>query len=587
MARSLRRLLPVLAVLGVALLLAGDVVRSRLERESFHDWDHHVAYLEAAAASVRRHHELPLWNPYPCGGTPLLGNPQARLLTPFFLLYLVLPPAFALKWDIALHFLLAVLGMVVLVREQRGPLAAALVGALVFGGSTFFSLHLAEGHTWILSAAYAPFVLAFYERGLDRRAWAGLAGAFLALMVGEAGIYPAPHLALFLGLYAAVLALTRRSLQPLLRAGLVYLVAALLAAPKVLPMLAFMRHQPRHIDSEEVLPLRAILHALTDRHQALDRSFDWPYWPWHEQGSYVGLLALLLAGVALLTAERRSLVLGGLAVLFGSLAAGAFAPWAPWALLHELPVFRSHHVPSRFLVMVVLAVAVLAARGTDVLLSWCPSSRLRTGLATLLVLLVGADVLSARAGILGPLRCPMARWPQGAPVGEPLVTMRWAPAIAACGASSGLAPAVRAGVAIIEAYEPLCPRERVGLVGRLPGLTGVDEPGYRGEAWLEGSGQVEIAARTQHTLTLRVSPDASGVVILNQNWDEGWRSDGGRLFQDANARLALSLEPHPRTYTLRYRPPFFLLSVALCLMGLLLLGVLWRRERPRGIPTPP
>jgi len=348
-----------------------------------------------------------------------------------------------------------------------------------------------------------------------------------------------------------------------------------------------MSHQPRHVDSDEVLPLRAILHALTDRHQAMGRSFDWVYWPWHEQGSYVGLLALLLAGVALLTAERRSLLLGGLAVLFGSLAAGAFAGWAPWALLHELPVFRSHHVPSRFLVMVVLAVAVLAARGTDVLLSWCPSSRLRVGLATLLVLLVGADVLSARAGILGPLRCPVAPWPPGAPVGEPLVTMRRAPSLPACGASSALAPAVRAGVAIIDAYEPLCPREGEGMVGRLPGLTGVDEPGYRGEAWLEGTGQVEIAARTQNTLTLRVSPDASGVVVLNQNWDAGWRSDGGRLLRDANARLALSLEPHQRTYTLRYRPRSFLFSLALCAVGLVLCGVLWGRGRSRVGSDPP
>ncbi len=575
MARILSQWLPAVALLGVTALLAGEVLLNPLHLESFRDWDQHIAYAQAAADSLRVHGELPFWNPYICGGTPLLAHPESRVLTPFFLLYLALPAGVAMQWDIALHFGVAALGMLLLLRQERAPLAAVLIGALVFGGSTFLALQVAEGHTWILSVAYAPFVLAFYERGLDKLAWAGLAGVGLALIVGEGGIYPAPHLCLFLFFYAAGLSLTGRSGRPLLVLGVLYLTAALLAAPKLLPLLSLMGRTPRHVGSDEVLSLRALLHALTDRHQALDRPFDWTYWPWHEQGHYVGLVALLLVAVALLKAERRSLVLGGVGLLFALLAAGSFASWAPWSLLHKLPVFRSHHVPSRFLALVVLAVAILAARGAGALLEWSPSSRVRTGLALLLVLFVGADLLSARAGILGPLRCAMASWPPSAPTGPPLVTLRQSPAIAACGASSGMAPAVSAGVAILDAYEPLCPRY-AGLVGRRPGLFGKGDPGYRGEAWLEGPGSVEIVARTQNTLTLRVSPEASGVVILNQNGDPGWRVDGGSLSQDSKRRLTLTLRPEQRTYELRYRPPYLLLSWFLWLLGLLAVGGLWR-----------
>lgn len=576
MARILSRLLPAAGVLVVAVLLAGEVLLNPLHREAFRDWDQHIAYADAAATAVREHGELPLWNPYPCGGTPLLAHPESRVLTPFFLLYLALPVGVAMQWDIALHFLVAVLGMFLLIRQEGGPLPAALVGALVFGGSTFMVLHLAEGHTWILSVAYAPLVLAFYERALDKLPWAGVAGVFLALIVGEGGIYPAPHLCLFLSLYAAGLGLTRRSVRPLLVLGVVFLSATLLAAPKLLPLLSLMGRTPRHVDSTETLSPRALLHALTDRHQDLDRPFDWSYWPWHEQGNYVGILALLLAAVALLKADRRSWVLGAVAVCFASLAAGHFASWAPWALLHHLPVFRSQHVPSRFLALVVLAVALLAARGTAALLEDRSPSRWRTGLALLLVLFVGADVLSARAGILGPLRCPMPSWPASAPRGEPLVTLRRAPGIpVACGGHSALAPAVSAGVAIIDAYEPLCPGSP-GMVGRMRGLLGKDEPGYQGEAWLDGQGQVELVSRTQNTLGLRVPPEASGRVILNMNWDAGWRSNGGSLSQDEQRRLVLTLAPGQRVYELRYRPPYFVLSWALWALGLLLVGGLWR-----------
>ncbi|HSP77741.1 MAG TPA: hypothetical protein VLQ93_04395, partial [Myxococcaceae bacterium] len=447
MARLLKHLPPVAAALGVSLLLAQGVLSNSLERESFRDWDQHVAYAEAAAASVRQYGEAPFWNPYTCGGVPLLAHPESRVLTPFFLLYLAMPPPVAMKWDIALHFAIAALGMLLLIRQEGGSVAAGLVAAFIFGGSTFFSLHLAEGHTWILSAAYAPLVLALYERGRDRLAWAGVAGALLALMVGEGGIYPAPHLCPLLGLYAVGLSLVERSPRPLLVLGLLFLVAALLAMPKLLPLLDFMGRQPRHVDSGEVLPARAILHALTDRHQAFDRPFDWRYWPWHEQGSYVGVVALLLAAVAVLATGRRSAVLGGVGVLFALLAAGSFARWAPWTLLHELPVFRSHHVPSRFLSLVVLVVALLAGRGAGVLLSWSPSPRLRDALAALLVLTVGADVLSARLDILGPLRCAEAPWPP-ASTSEPPFTLRGSPRRAAC-AYGGLAPSVRAGMMIV------------------------------------------------------------------------------------------------------------------------------------------
>src|SRR5260370_42234895 len=34
-------------------------------------------------------HQLPFWNPYKCGGMPMLGNPESSIVTPFLLLYLV------------------------------------------------------------------------------------------------------------------------------------------------------------------------------------------------------------------------------------------------------------------------------------------------------------------------------------------------------------------------------------------------------------------------------------------------------------------------------------------------------------------
>jgi len=38
--------------------------------------------IEAARVSVVRYHELPLWNPYECGGVPLWDNPELPTAAP-------------------------------------------------------------------------------------------------------------------------------------------------------------------------------------------------------------------------------------------------------------------------------------------------------------------------------------------------------------------------------------------------------------------------------------------------------------------------------------------------------------------------
>ncbi len=82
-------------------------------------------------------------------------------------------------------------------------------------------------------------------------------------------------------------------------------------------------------------------------------------------GIYVGIggAALLLLGVVFVQG-RREAALKGLGVILVALGFGAFHPEAPWTLLHKLsPVFRSQHVPSRFLYPAILVLGLVAAAG--------------------------------------------------------------------------------------------------------------------------------------------------------------------------------------------------------------------------------
>src|SRR5690348_4136859 len=54
------------------------------------DWDLHFSWAEAIRSSILRYHQFPLWNPYRCGGAPLLGEPESiplSLFLPFILLF--------------------------------------------------------------------------------------------------------------------------------------------------------------------------------------------------------------------------------------------------------------------------------------------------------------------------------------------------------------------------------------------------------------------------------------------------------------------------------------------------------------------
>src|SRR2546428_3810049 len=110
------------------------------------DWDQHQLYHWVPYETVRSFGEIPLWNPFECGGMPMLANPQSRWLSPFFLLHLWLGPALAMQVEIITHVALAWLGAFVLGRVFGLSQVGAIAPAVVFSGASYFYLHVREGH---------------------------------------------------------------------------------------------------------------------------------------------------------------------------------------------------------------------------------------------------------------------------------------------------------------------------------------------------------------------------------------------------------------------------------------------------------
>jgi hypothetical protein len=455
-----------------------------------------------------------------------------------------------------------------------------------------FPLHLAEGHFEWVPAAYLPWILLFFEQALDRRRWhrAGLAGVGLAIMIGEGATYPATHAAMFVLLYAIVLAFQTRRLRPIIVAAVTLLAATCFAGPKLLPMFEFLARRPRLMPSDEVTSVVGLFQSFVSHQQTTARHEPWMSWGWHEYGHYLGLFGLGLSALGAIGGGRRARALAAVALTFLVLAAGHFASWAPWTLLHNLPGFRSQHVPSRFMLVALLAMALLAAHGLGVL-GKTLSKHWRGWLFLAATLFVTVDAFYVRQGILKPARCMApAHWSSKEVRHEPILTLQQSPPDLVCrdpqGKSCGCSStttAARAGVALIDVNEPLCPRANASeYSGRLPGLVPATDPAYRGEAWLDPpAGSARTVHASSNTVDVEVSASEPCTLVFNRNADPGWSVANmlGRPFADAQQRLAVQVPAGTYTVRLRYRPPGILWGLRLFSAGLVGLALGWLQEK--------
>ncbi|MGZ6243901.1 MAG: hypothetical protein ACXWN9_15115, partial [Candidatus Binataceae bacterium] len=127
---------------------------------SFWDWDFAMQLTLAGYRSIIGYHQLPLWNPWKCGGAPLLANPQARILTPFFPLSLIFGPAAGAHLEVPLHLAMAWAGGYVLGRVLEMRPLGAVACASAFAASSWFPLHVASGELVMMGFCYLPWLLA-------------------------------------------------------------------------------------------------------------------------------------------------------------------------------------------------------------------------------------------------------------------------------------------------------------------------------------------------------------------------------------------------------------------------------------------
>ncbi len=544
-----------------ALVFCYPLIHHLLTHGAFNDWDMVLGTQWAAYWTVRQYHQFPQWNPFECGGVPLLGDPTSHFLTPWFPLTLIFGPAVSLHIEVVINCAIGWAGGYVLGRVLGMRKISAICTATAFSGSSWFFLHVSEGHFVFVTMVYLPWIIAGVltasERGKLR--YAVISGALIALSFFEGGPYPVLYEGLTLALVTIGRAAVGLNLRPLIALGLAAVFAAGLGAVKIAPTVQVMTSNPRPTDPGFSSSVYALSEALLSRNQARDRPSlnNWGFW---ELGAYVGLFGVIaLLGVI---SPRKSAPWILAAIILFQLSRGWTGPdYCLWVWLHRLPLFSSTRLPARLLIPFVLMIAVLAGLGINVICS--RGSAVAFAISALLITIGGVDML-----LVGP---PNLNF----------VSMR--------------------------VVDPVPPRTDFAQVLRDPGpqtsaiqnhegvvncymyapwpttAKGWNEPGYRDEQYLLGPGTASLIRWTPNYLEYVVNAPAATVMVVNQNYDPSWRvvSGAGPAFSQ-DGLLAVRVPAGESHVDLRYRSRAVLYGFAVTLLTAIGAIVFFRIERRIG-----
>ncbi len=212
----------------------------------------------------------PLWNAYAGSGYPLLANGQSQGLSPIRLLALPVPDTYFMTAEAAMKILIALTFAFLFCRGRGYSELASVVGAVIFGFGGFLHSWLHFPH--VTAACWAPAVLYLIDRIAERRTFGRFAAAAFVWMAILFGGHPetASHIFFLSLIYLVwiVFVEKRASARIFLTLGGAMTIAALLAAPFLLPFLEALPKSQRYAQLE-VAPLSAMGQPYADLRSAM------------------------------------------------------------------------------------------------------------------------------------------------------------------------------------------------------------------------------------------------------------------------------------------------------------------------------
>ena len=356
---------------------------------------------------------LPLWNPYFQGGVPFQADSQSSLFYPPNFLYYVLPLPVAWTLCLLVRMLLAGLFMTLFVRSIDGTRTGAIFSGIVFASCGFITAWqgqpLGDAAIWLPLIFYAVLRLERECTGVS----IALAAFAFAMPVLAGHPETAAHLTLAGMILAAGLWLTSlRHRAGILNAPFPFAFAAAgviavgLAAIQIIPTLEWLRQMNEaFIFDWPPLPLhQALAWVSRDALRGPNSAGVWV----PQAASYVGMITLLAASLAVFHKPRRHVVVLGTITLVGLAVAYGAEP-IRWIFAH-MPIIGGLK-NDRMILLADFGVAALGGLGISVLQRESFISRRRIALCLVSAAFIVAFIFVYKLQAATQFRVEFARRP--------------------------------------------------------------------------------------------------------------------------------------------------------------------------------
>ena len=493
------------------------------------DWDQFTFWNAASRQAILYYHQFPLWNPYSNGGNVALAHPHAPFLSPFYIFVLIFGPIIGLKIQIVVHLLIGMLGMFLLAKHFNITRYSSYLPPLVYMLSSTYTLHLAEGHLEWLSMAFIPWLFLCFLKSIRSFKYAIGSIIFLCLMILAGSVYVLAVVIILLFVYAVLAGLKQKKIRPLKLLIFIFIGGFLLSAVKLIPMLEFIRENPRRIVSMEATEVSLLADIFLSRDQETyyqntkwtnpiqkisfrGREFEYG---WHEYGAYIGFVPLVLAIIGLFFYFKQywPLFITGILSLWISLGGGAF--YNLWGMLHKLPIYNSLHVPSRFIMGFIFVVSLFSGLGLSKLENIIDKKRYKF-LIGVMVSFIFLDLFLVNCSLLkNTFIIEPPKIKRNSEFRQRYKDFNLFPVVS----RSSMYAALLNNSGIINSYEVSTVKQgRIMVEG---------ERGYKGEVYLlNDNGQMNIIKYTPNYIETEVKLLNPDTLVVNQNFYTGWKIKG-------------------------------------------------------------
>lgn len=569
-----------LAVFLIISLTATFPVFKNIDYLGTGDWDQHFFYNAVPRETMLKFHQIPLWNPYYCGGNVLLAHPESVWLSPMFLLVLIFGTVIGLKIQILIHLIIGMFGMFLLSKYYKMGKYSSYMPSIIFMLSTWYVSRMMVGHSLYMTMVYLPYIFLFYLKSFKKIKYAIVSALILAIVFFGGGTYPFVFTLLFLGFFSLFRAIKKKSIVPFKSLIIIIILTLLFGAVKFLPVYEFVKNSYR-VDDVQPVSIKTFIDGLVSRNQHPNSRFfyskyEFPVrwyqdgtlyeektkvdmkWGWHEYSAYIGIIPVLIFILSLFFLFKKNWDLILTTAVFLVLYLGNNLYF--YDLLKKLPVLGTLHGSSRFIIVIIFCMSILIGK----MLSYFEKKNIifvkkniKKYILIIISLIVLADLITMNFLFFG---IAFFIKPEKITAGK-----EFYPIIGTDKYNEQYRNFLQ-NKGTINCYERIHPP-----IAAEPRYleNGTRYEDYRGEVYLlKNKGIISLEYFSPNKIKVKVDAKQDDILVLNQNYFKGWKAKGKEIKQ-YNGLVATEVGPYDKEVVFYYMPNSFIIDLIVSIISII------------------